>query len=268
MTDDARTAFISMVRDCGNDIVRMQASFEMYLNQYMVDYPEEKKLLLDAFRVGIPEKILQHAGDQGYDKYLQNLGPRFAEAGRRPVEEAAWGVETWALALNRTADYVAPVVQERVYLDDLIPEESEAKKFATGTAMAVIVSSGGALGAGLASLVWPLAMTAMGLSAQIYVSSQETPVKTDAEQILAIAIIFFMSAMVGGLGALGGWLFGRGSELPWSGFSVAFFTAMTMFFIIGAVGIPLVPGIIWKPVVLFGCVFGSVYKTAARGGNY
>jgi len=41
-----------------------------------------------------------------------------------------------------------------------------------------------------------------------------------------------------------------------------------MFFIISVIWVPFVPSIIWKPIALFASVFGTTYKTAARGGNY
>lgn len=268
MQEKAREIFIGMIRDCGTDIVRMRASFEMYLGQYLIDYPEEKQLLHDAFRVGIPEKILQHAGEKDYDKYLTRLGPRFAEAAKRLDDECAWGVETWAMALGRTADYAAPAAPDRVYLEDLIPEESHTKKVATGTAMAIIVSAGGGLGAGLAALLWPLVGAVAGFSSRYYAGDTENAIKTEYDQTIYFVMIFLTAAAVGAFGALGGWLFGRGAEYPWAGFSIAFGTALTMFFIVQVIPIPFVPSIIWKPIVLFGSVFGSVYKTAARGGQY
>jgi len=270
MQEKARDLFVHMVRDCGEDITRMQASFEMYVNQYLVDYPDEKQLLVDAYKVGIPGKIRQHAGESDYAKYLAKLGPRLAEASRRSEEEGTWGVQTWAEALDRTADYVAPAEQGRFYPDASDVESDDPKQVIAGTAMTMIVATGGALGAGLAAILFPLVFMALGLSPHIYAADADggNTIKNSKDQWIYFAVVFLTAAVIGGAGACGGWLLGRGAELPWGGFCVAFGTAMTMFFIISVIWVPFVPSIIWKPIALFASVFGTTYKTAARGGNY
>lgn len=263
MQDRAQEIFIRMVRDCGDDIIRMQASFMMYINQYMTDYPQEKQLLVDAFKVGIPEKIVQHAGEPEYEAYLQNLGPRFAEAGRRPQDEAAWAVATWAKALGRTADYIAPERRSRVYPEDVAVQESAETKFVTQTMMASIVALGGGLGGLIAALLFTLLLPAL-TDAMIYGPSTG---KNNLAGLLLVLVMGFTTAVVASAAAVGGWLVGRGSELPWGGFSIALGTAFTMYFIILALPIPFVP-ILVKPALYFGSIFATVYKYAARGGNY
>lgn len=263
MHDRAQELFVRMIRDCGDDIIRMQASFMMYMNQYLADFPEEKQLLVDAFKVGIPEKIVQHAGEPEYGAYLRNLGPRFAEAARRSQDEAAWAVATWALALGRTEDYIVPERRSRVYPEDVAVQESPETKFVTQTMMASIVAIGGGLGGLIAALLFTLLLPEL-TDAMIYGTSAG---KSSLAGVLLVLIMGFATAVVAAAAAVGGWLVGRGSELPWGGFSIAMGTAFTMYFIILALPIPFLP-ILVKPALYFGSIFATVYKYAARGGNY
>ncbi|CAN5232178.1 hypothetical protein BH11PLA2_BH11PLA2_25820 [soil metagenome] len=268
MQEKARKLFIEMVRDCGKDIVRMQASFEMYLGQYLTDYPDEKQLLLDAFKVGIPEKILQHAGEKDYSKYLHKLGPRFAEASRRLEDESAWAVETWAMALNRTADYVPEEKIDRFYAEDHI-DSSVLKQEQTiaYTAMTLIVSGGGFLGGAAAACLLPIALFASGFSDAVYTAGHVTGqyrVYSEMDQVLFFALIGLAGGSVSGVAAFGGWWLGKGAENPWDTFGVACGTAFTVFLI--AAFVPL--AMLLKPILLFGSVFGATYTSAARGGQY
>jgi hypothetical protein len=269
MQESARGAFIEMVRDCGNDIVRMEASFEMFLGQYLTEFPEERKLLSDAFKVGVPQKMIQHAGKADYADYLTKLGPRFAEAANRPEDESAWAIETWSLALGRTSDYVAPVIPNRVYIaDEIEAQETPEKKFVANAGMATIVTAGGGIGAAMAALLFPLALAGAGMTDDFVAtggSRGQYRTHSEFEQIVLFVVIGLVAATVGGVAALGGWLLGKGAEYPWATFGVACGTAFTMFFIITF--IPVIPMLV-KPVLYFASVFGTTYKSAARGGNY
>src|SRR5438105_9264797 len=163
MHEKARKAFVEMLRECGPVIVRMEASFNMYLGQYLLEFPEDRQLLTDAFEVGVPQKILKHAGEPDYAKFLARLGPRFAEVAKRTEEECVWAVETWAIALGRTADYVARAVPDRLYVADVLEaKETPEKQFVANAGMSIIVASGGGAGAAMAALLFPLALAGAG----------------------------------------------------------------------------------------------------------
>ncbi len=271
MKAEAREIFSQMVRDCGNDIVRMHASFEMYLNQYLVDFPDEKLLLLDAFKVGIPEKIIQHAGEKDYASYLEKLGPRFAAAANRMDDESNWAVETWAIALNRTADYHAPRPPARIYPEELLPVETPELRIITSGSMAIIVMLGGAIGGALATSLLPIAFYAMDLSGHFTGSGQSGAAKTVSSEwaeIIFFVVVALAAAGICGAAALGGWLLGKGAEAPWASFGVACGTACTMVIVVTFTPLPPFIPFLIKPVILFCIVFGTTYKSAARGGNY
>jgi hypothetical protein len=269
MQDRARQIFVEMIRDCGEDIVRMQSSFEMYLNQYLVDYPEEKLLLLDAFKVGIPQKIYQHAGEKNYDRYLQKLGPRFAETARRTEDDCAWGVETWAIALNRTADYVAKTEADRIYPEDVaaVTQISPTKQAATNVAMAAIVCSGGFLG-GLFAMLLVLAMLP-GLLGMLLGGGSGANAEAGSQLARSAWYMVIAFAVANGvlatLPTAAAWYLGRGAENPWASFGVAMGAAFTSFFM--CLFVPIIP-LPAKVIAYVAMIFGATYKSAARGGNY
>jgi hypothetical protein len=265
MQDTAREYFCQMIRECGEDIAKMRSSFEMYIQQYLQDFPDERQLLVDALKVGIAEKIIQHAGEPKFGEYLEKLVPRFAEAAQRGMDEAQWAVTTWSIALNRTADYVKEPVIDRFYADDHIDiAKVQSKEAVAQTAMTVIVTAGGILGAVIAAMIFPLAMYAAGFSDDFHTGGSTTNQYRGPDATTVFLVIGVIAGSVSGTAAFCGWWLGKGAEDPWASFGVACGTAFTMFMIV--MFAPF--GTIAKPIVLFCSVFGATYKSAARGGYY
>jgi hypothetical protein len=274
MRPEARDLFLEMARDCGPSIFRMQASCEMYLAQYLPDFPDERGVLAAALRRGVPDAVLQFEEATGYDDHLAVLGQKLATSAELDPDAARWAVEAWAAALGRPAGgYVPPkpvrVGDGRFYPDD--DPDSPTLRAVASTAMTAIVGGSAFAGGLIATMLIPILMWAVDLSS---VFLQDLHARAggkgaaQADELLLFLIFLALGFGVGLLGAgaaVGAWLFAGGNERPWATGSVAFGTAFVMVFIAGFVPFIVLPA---KPIVFFCSVFGAAYKSAARGGEY
>lgn len=268
MRAQARELFLEMVRDCGPAIARMESSCNMYLGQYLANFPEERQVLSTALQYGAPEAITEFNSPTGYADHLATLTERFARRAQLDPDAAAWAIEAWAEALGRPAgsEVAAPPEFEKVYPTDG-PVKGQA--FADA-AMLAIVGGGGFAGAFAAFMLLPIILWAADFGGLILDDWEAREGRSSG--MSRQMVIFLVCGLVGlGAGALaagaavGAWLFAGGDTKPWATCSVACGTAFFMVFM--CVGMPclILP---LKPVLFFSSVFVAVYKSAARGGEY
>lgn len=265
----AEAAIVAFAADCGRDVWKMQAACETYLGQYLADYPVEMELLIAALRVGVPKRIAAQDARVGYDDFLAQLAEKFAAAAHTDREAAGWAVGAWATVLGKPAGYRPPEDEPpaagRVYVDDFQPKGGEGfLKFM----MAAIVTAGGFLGGVAGGAMLPLVMLATEVATEYHTKggpmAGKDRVGNYSNAVTGLAIFLAMVVVGGasGLGALGGWLLGRGAERPWATFGTAFMTALgsnlvVMFCLGPFFGAP----------IQFAIVFGSTFRSAARGGG-
>ncbi len=270
MQPEAFDTFIEMVRDCGTGIVQMPASCEMYLAQYLSSFDAERKMLLTALRKNVPNAIVQYDQKDGYDDHLDYLTAKLVKESECDAGDARWAVEAWAEALDRPAGYeIEQAIDPRKLREEQEQNpESGFKSKAVKTAMITIVGAGGFLGGFVAVALLPVLVWASG--AEVVMNGGEDTgmfdkKSTNVQFFLACLLLAVGAGIVGSLGAIGAWLFAGGNENPWATFNVACGTAFVMVFIVTMM--PLIPALL-KPIFYVCSVFGTTYKSAARGGNY
>ena len=270
MRPEAFETFIEMVRDCGTGIVQMPASCEMYLSQYLSSFDAERKMLLTALRKNVPLAIVQYDQKDGYDDHLDYLTQKLAKESECDAGDARWAVTAWAEALDRPAGYeIEQAIDPRKLREELERNpESGFKDKAVKTAMVTIVGAGGFLGGFVAVALVPIMLWASGVDV-IVNGGEDTGLfdkkSTNVEYFLAFLMLAVAAGITGSLGAIGAWLFAGGNENPWATFNVACGTAFVMVFLVTFM--PLIP-FLFKPIVYLCSVFGTTYKSVARGGNY
>ena len=270
MRPEAFDTFIEMVRDCGTGIVQMPASCEMYLSQYLSSFDAERKMLLTALRKDVPLSIVQYNQRDGYDDHLDYLTKKLVKESECDADDARWAVTAWAEALDRPAGYeIEQAVDPRRLRDE--QERNPVSGFkdkAVKTAMVTIVGAGGFLGGFVAVALVPIMLWSIG--ADVFVNGGDgaslfDKKNSDVQYFLAFLLLAVVAGITGSLGAIGAWLFAGGNENPWATFNVACGTAFVMVFLVTFM--PLIP-FLFKPIVYLCSVFGTTYKSAARGGNY
>jgi hypothetical protein len=268
MSPEVDAAFAEFVHDCGRDIYKMPTSCELFLNQYLAKFDNERELLMAGLVTGVPRHILKHPGGIGYDDHLAVIAEKFVGATGLDLPTAQWVVKAWAFAVGQPVGY-APERQAgagRVYVDPHQPkgDEGSLKVF-----MASIVTAGGFLGGVLGGAMLPLVLMAVEVATEYHTRGgpMNQGFSSGVRSSAAVTVMVVVVAMVvvggaSGLGALAGWVLGRGEEHPWATFGVAFGTALAtnlvVMFCLGP--------ILGAPVQFF-CVFGAVYRSAARGGG-
>ncbi len=256
---DAWAAFDEMIEACGRTVFRMPSSCDMYLRQYLSQFPKERELLSQALQQGVPDRILQESNGGKIVAVLDQITRQFVKAANLNAAEGKWAVEAWATALGRPVDYIRP--SEQIVELTTAPLITVSDK-SLRTIMALIAGAGGALGG----------MTAYGLGfLVVYLTDPFADVKLngkDAANVrvaLGVLVLIFMAmgGFAGGVSAFCGWLFGRGNERPWGGFAAAFGAAFGAgiigFFVRG-------PGIVTCFAIVF-CTFGATFTVATRGGR-
>jgi len=270
MRPEAFDTFIEMVRHCGTGIVQMPASCEMYLSQYLSSFDAERKMLLTALRKNVPFAIVQYEQKDGYDDHLDYLTAKLVKESECEADDARWAVEAWAEALDRPAGYeIERAVDPRKLREEQERNpESGFKDKAVKTAMVTIVGAGGLLSGFVAVALVPVMLWSLG--ANVFVNGSDgasmfDKKNTDVQYFLAFLLLAVAAGIMGSLGAIGAWLFAGGNENPWATFNVACGTAFVMVFLVTFM--PLIP-FLFKPIIYICSVFGTTYKSAARGGNY
>lgn len=259
MRPEARQALAGLIRECGKSIVRMPSSCQLYLAARLADFPEERELLSQALRHGIPEQILQHAGTPDYEAKLHDLAHDLAAATGLEPDTAAEAVSAWADALDRPPGYQKPTVPNKVYPDEAKPDPVAEKSLRL--VMAAIAGAGGflgtALGAGLAAAAFVATDAAVD-------DPRATPVEAGAHGLAAVAILVKMliAGTAGGLAAAAGWLCGKGDDKPWAGFAAAFGAGFTMALVLLSFRASLV-----RIAIVAGAVYGAAFTAASRGGH-
>jgi hypothetical protein len=262
MSPEAEAAVAEFAADCGTDSHQMQNSCETFLQRYLRDFPAEQELLIAALRVGVPKRIAAVEDFTNYDDFLSDLATKFEKAVHTDTEAAKWTVGAWAYVLGRPAGYAGP---EQLENDGKVYHDPTPNKYegAVQAVMAMIVVAGGFLGSALGVGLPPLVMLAVDYEVdRAHGLLNPGDGGITLAMVLFFLMIMFAAGVVGALGALAGWMVGKGDDRPWTGFGVAFGTGFTtglllLFFF----------SIVIKPFVLFGTLFGAVYKCAARGGH-
>jgi hypothetical protein len=263
LSPDAYPAFKRMLKACGKTAFRMPTSCELFLRQYLAQFPTELGLLTAALRRGVPEKITAHNGRDGYDELLNAAATVLAREAGVGHLQAKWAVEAWATGLGRPPGYVAPPVKARVVEPPPDHDQPGVADKTVRRVMAGIAAAGGCLG-GLLGNGGPLLVL---LFTDVAVDAKYNGEAVEAGEMVLFVLVAL--AMVGGgvcgaVGAFAGWMFGRGDEGPWSGFAAAcgaaFGTGCLLFFCVG-------PGLI--TAVAMGCsAFGAAFTAASRGGHH
>jgi hypothetical protein len=245
LNPEASKALANLIQKYGESIIKMPSSCLIYMSAKLADYPDEKDLLADALRRGIPEQILQHAGDDDYESKLASMSQMLAKAARIDPEWAADVVTAWAEALNRPVGFQKKQIVDRVYPDAPRPESLGEKAI-----MTLIVGFGGFLGTAIGA----------GLACSIILGT-EVAVNFAA---WAIGFKMLIAGLAGGIAAVLGWLMGGRSKSPWAGFAAAFGSGFTMAMI-------LLSFTLRSPLFRIGIiavsVFGATFVAAARGGH-
>jgi hypothetical protein len=258
MNDQARETLNEIIAMYGRTVCRTPRSCELVLTQALSGYPEEARVLSEALRTGVVGELLAPPPGPAWPELAGRLE---AQAGLS-ADEARWAVESWGEALGRSAPAAAPLTPSFLGLDAPSPEASDVKVVvATTTIVAGGGGLGGALGAGMfigamtlthAALKLPFAIDRLGIS-----ESRGRTVMTVVCTIIMLAGFFG-----GALGAAFGWMYGKGTRAPWTGFSAAFFAAFGSAAIFGYLF-----GLLGDFFGAFIAAFSAAARVAHRGGH-
>jgi hypothetical protein len=256
---EAFDALTEMLVSCGKTIFRMPSSCEMYLRQFLEEFSDERNLLTEALRRGVPDQIMQNARRDDYREFLATAAEKLAKEAGLTQPAAKWAVDAWAAALNRPPGYrPPPPVAEVVEAPPVKGISQLHLRLIMAGICAVGGFLGGALGNGGGLLI--LFVTDVAVEAEFH---EKRMGMEDVAIAVVIGIVMLIGGVASGLASFGGWMFGRGNDKPWAGFGAAFGaafgTACLAFFFLG-------PGFVTAGLQAV-AAFGAAFTTATRGGN-
>jgi hypothetical protein len=257
MRPDARESLAGLIDEYGKSIVRTPTSCRLYLAARLAAFPGERDLLAAALGLGIPERILQHAGTDAYEAELAGMARELSDAAGAEPPEAAEAVTAWAEALHRPVGYQKPAVPDRVYPAEG-PDPAEERR--VRRLMALIAAAGGFLGTalGAGAVVTVFAITDATVGGPRILRFQPTDA---GARVLAVVVKVLVCGAAGGLAAAAGWAWGKGDERPWAGFAASFGAGLAMAL--------LLLSYVWSAprlLTVAGSVFGAAFTAASRGG--
>ena len=256
---EAFDALTGMLVSCGKTVFRMPSSCEMYLRQYLEEFPDERNLLSEALRRGIPDQIMQNARRDDYREFLATAATKLAREAGMAQPAAKWAVDAWAAALNRPPGYKPPPPADK---EDEAPPPKGIPEHHLRLIMAGICAVGGFLGGALGNGGGVLILFITDVAVDAEFDGKRLGME-DVAIAIVIGILMLIGGVVSGLASFGGWMFGRGNDKPWAGFGAtfgaAFGTACLAFFFLG-------PGFLTAGLQAV-AAFGAAFTTAARGGN-
>src|SRR5262245_29661433 len=150
MRPEAQKALAALIHEHGKAIVRMPSSCQMFMSLRLAPFPEERELLIQALRLGIPDRILAEAGTPDYEVKLAALAGDLAVATGVAPGEAQAAVLPWTEALDRHLDYKKQPEEDRLYPPEEAPPDP-GKEQAVQVVMSLIAAAGGFLGTALGS---------------------------------------------------------------------------------------------------------------------
>jgi hypothetical protein len=255
---EAFDALAEMLVSCGKTVFRMPSSCEMYLRHYLEDFPDERNLLSEALRRGIPDQIMQNARNDDYREFLAMAATRLATDAELAHPMARWAVEAWANVLNRPPSYKPPPPAAK----DAEKPEVKISELHLRLIMAGICALGGFLGGALGNGGGLLILFVTDVAVEAEFNDKRMGMEEVALAIV-IAIVMLIGGVTSAIASFGGWMFGRGNDKPWNGFGAAFGaafgTACLVFFFFG-------PGFLTACLQAF-AAFGASFTAATRGGH-
>ena len=255
----ATAAFHDMVKAAGTTVYRMPSSAGLYVRQYLGKFEPERDAALEALKRGIPERIAQFAGKDGYEEFLKDETDKMVADAGLEAGLARGAVECWAAGVGRRLVAAPPpartVPAERA--DKTAPAVSGAVK----TVMTAIAAAGGFAGGFVATGLIPL----LKLYADVGSGPMVAGAGENVEAFLLFATAFngTIGGMFGAVGAGTGWVVGRGDDKPWVGFMAAFGGAVAFGGTVAALfGAGLIAYVV---VAVFAC--GAALRAASSGGH-
>jgi hypothetical protein len=262
MNEQASEALGRVIRNYGPAICNTPRSCEMFIRQECGAYPDESKALIEALRQGVTADLLTYRpGESPWDGFADQLRTRLRSRSGLGETEGAWAVDTWARALGRHPETQAdaPLVQSAV------PLKPGATARQLKIAMTAVVTSGGALGTALGTILIPGALLITEASVKMPMMSQRITSSSRFDVWTMVILVLLFLAAIGGLaGAIGsalGWIYGRGESGHWQAFGTSFGAG----FASAALGY-------WFCGIFGSCLgglistFGASTTTARRGG--
>jgi hypothetical protein len=262
LNPDAFHPLEALVKDCGKTVFRMPTSCELYLRQYLADFPAERAALTTALKHQVPSQVLEAAERAGYVEELQAVAADLARAAQMSDDVARWAVLAWATALNRPPGYVPPTLSAKREAAKTVEHKPPPPSRLARAVMAAVPGAGGFLGGLFGNHVGELVVQIAGAAAKARIHNRGNLDPASEAAIVWAVLLMLLGGVTGGVGGFTGWLHGRGDHRPWAGFAAACGGA----FGAGCVGYLLAGAGGWTATIILGAAFGSAFTTATRGG--
>ena len=266
MNNEARDKLARMVKSYGAQICNTPKTCEIFLKQQVGDC-EELEVLTRALREGVVGRLLKHRTSQPWEALAVELTRDLVATGMKE-EEAAWAVESWAMALGKHPNAAPAPEPERDRWEPAKPltETAPAAQQFTGQ---LIVAIGGGLGAAAGVFVLLGILLLYDLSSGMpagaplpdWMVSQKQQQEIGMIRLIVLIVLMVIAGGCGAAGGFGGWLLAKGEpQLAWKGAIRAFGAAFlgTAFFLKLAGFFGMIGGALIGP-------FGAAAALAFRG---
>ena len=100
MNNDAHEILVSALDNHGEKIATSDAYCKVYLAGYMVDYPDEKQLLISLRQLALPDALLAYRCAEISDSDIHAFIDEIDLKPSQSQSHFAWGVDAWAAALS------------------------------------------------------------------------------------------------------------------------------------------------------------------------
>jgi hypothetical protein len=271
MNYEAREKLKKFIANYGAAVCNTPRSCEMFLLTQLADYPDERKVLVEALRQGAVTKLLAREGGRSWDSLSYELAQQLRTAASLSEEDAAWAIDSWGLALGKHPESVAVTAEAPPPpppdQDPNIRNEDNLKLKAFTPIVAVGGAAGSGVGALLLGIVFFLFVSAGGDVATKF-AKKDPRIKeaVAAQEVASFALVMGLvgaAAVSGGVGGGLGWFVGRGTSNPWAGFWTTFSAGL----IASAVATRLCPcfgTVLVSFIATFGAALSSAYGLGGR----
>jgi len=272
MNYEARDKLKKFIATYGAAVCNTPRSCEMFLLTQLADYPDERKVLIEALRQGAVAKLIAKEGGRSWDSLSGELVEQLRSAGGLSDDEASFAINSWGMALGKHPDSVSirnePAPPPPPDLDPTMQADARTKL----TAFLPIVAGGGALGsaigAGAIGLVLLLFVSVFSDMEAKLAKSKTKSGSVQSAELGAVAYILVSTAICfagGGVGSALGWVIGKGTTNPWGGAKACFWSGLIASAIAARVCF-LVPATAAIPAALatFGAALSSAHGLGRR----
>lgn len=274
MNYEARDKLKKFIATYGAAVCNTPRSCEMFLLTQLADYPDERKVLIEALRQGAVAKLLAKEGGRSWDSLSGELVEQLRSAGGLSDDEASFAINSWGMALGKHPDSVSirnePAPPPPPDLDPTIRSEDNLKIKAFTPIVAVGGAAGSALGTLMLGMVVLLIVSAgSDITSKLtkidprYKGVTEAQAANEAITFIGVVLLVGAAAASGGLGGGLGWLVGRGTTRPW----VGFWSTFSAGFLASAVATRLCPcfgTVLVAFLATFGAALSSAYGMGSR----